>query len=96
MLYSDAVQSTNICFPVLQHFSTTQFLGFTSSPQALAKTFWISYKLNGLYFDNLHLQIIENISPKASVENSSPQMAILIFEWCGWSPHVWNVFVSLA
>ncbi len=25
------------------------------------------------YFDDLHLQIIESISPKASVENSSAQ-----------------------
>ncbi len=28
------------------------------------------------YFDDLHLQIIESISPKASVENSSVQWAI--------------------
>ncbi len=28
------------------------------------------------YFDDLHLQIIESISPKASVENSSAQWAI--------------------
>ncbi len=28
------------------------------------------------YFDNLHLQIIESISPKAPVENSSAQWAI--------------------
>ncbi len=28
------------------------------------------------FFDDLHLQIIANISPKASVENSSAQWAI--------------------
>ncbi len=28
------------------------------------------------YFDDLHLQLIESISPKASVENSSAQWAI--------------------
>ncbi len=28
------------------------------------------------YFDDLHLQIIGSISPKASVENSSAQWAI--------------------
>ncbi len=30
------------------------------------------------YFDDLHLQIIESISPKASVENSSVQWAIFL------------------
>ncbi len=29
-----------------------------------------------LFFDDLHLQIIESISPKASVENSSAQWVI--------------------
>ncbi len=29
-----------------------------------------------LFFDDLHLQIIESISPKASVKNSSAQWAI--------------------
>ncbi len=30
------------------------------------------------FFDDIHLQIIESISPKVSVDNSSAQWAILI------------------
>ncbi len=33
------------------------------------------------YFDDLHLQIIASISPKASLENSSAQWAIFLFNW---------------
>ncbi len=32
--------------------------------------------IQNLFWDNLHLQIIASISPKASVENSSAQWAI--------------------
>ncbi len=31
-----------------------------------------------LFFDDLHLQIIESISPKASVQNSSAQWTIFL------------------
>ncbi len=33
------------------------------------------------YFDDLYIQIIESISPKASVENSSAQWAIFFYEY---------------
>ncbi len=33
-----------------------------------------------LFFDGLHLQIIENISPKVSVENSSAQWAMFFLK----------------
>ncbi len=36
------------------------------------------------FFDDLHLQIIESISPKASVENSSPAIFITMVD-----PHIW-------
>ncbi len=35
---------------------------------------------NFFYFDDLHLQIIESISTKASVENLSAQWAIFFME----------------
>ncbi len=38
------------------------------------------------YFDDLHLQIIEGISPKASAENSSAQWDIFLF--VNWRSHV--------
>ncbi len=44
------------------------------------------------FFDDLHLQIIQNISPKASVENSSAQWAIFLIVCC---PHVWNMLVQV-
>ncbi len=34
-----------------------------------------------IFFDDLHLQIIASISPKASVENSSAQWAIFLILW---------------
>ncbi len=42
-----------------------------------------------IFFDDLQLQIIASISPKASVENSSAQWAICIFPgitWLSFSP----------
>ncbi len=39
----------------------------------LTKMLQASSKFNFIFFDDLHLQIIESISPKASVENSSAQ-----------------------
>ncbi len=39
----------------------------------------IRFKKIKNYFDDLHLQIIESISPKASVENSSAHWAIFYY-----------------
>ncbi len=55
-----------------------------------------------IFFDDLQLQIIECISPKASVENSSAQWAILYtpqsadFFYFGWSPltNYWKHFLG--
>ncbi len=37
--------------------------------------------LFSIFFDDLHLQIIASISPKASVENSSAQWAIFLLSF---------------
>ncbi len=39
--------------------------------------FFNLFRISFYFFDDLHLQIIASISPKASVENSSAQWAIL-------------------
>ncbi len=54
-------------------------IGENDSTHELVKILQESSKFHFIlffYFDDLHLQIIESISPKASVENSSAQWAI--------------------
>ncbi len=56
-------------------------IGENDSIHELQKMLQASSKFNFIlffYFDDLHLQIIESISPKASVENSSAQCAIFL------------------
>ncbi len=51
-------------------------IGENDSTHELAKILQASSKFHFIlffYFDDLHLQIIESICPKASVENSSAQ-----------------------
>ncbi len=52
--------------------------------QASSKFYFIVY-----FVDDLHLQIIESISPKASVENSSAQCAIFLLCYGSQNPHLW-------
>ncbi len=52
-------------------------IGEKDSAHELAKMMQASSKFD-FFFDDLHLQIIESISPKASVENSSAQWAIFL------------------
>ncbi len=59
--------------------ATFMKIGENDSTQELVKMLQASSKFNFIlfcYFDDLHLQIIESISPKASVENSSAHWAI--------------------
>ncbi len=49
--------------------------------QASSK-FDIQFYFLFFYFDDLHLQIIESISPKVSVDNSSAQWAIFLCPGC--------------
>ncbi len=51
---------------------------FAKMLQASSKLDLFWFFLNFFFYD-LHLQIIESISPKASVEKSSAQWAILLF-----------------
>ncbi len=54
-------------------------IGENDSANELARILQASCKFDfilSFYFDDLHLQIIESISPKASVENSSARWAI--------------------
>ncbi len=59
--------------------ATFMKIGENDSAHELAKMLQASSKFNFIYlfiFDDLNLQNIESISPKASVENSSAQWAI--------------------
>ncbi len=63
------------------HDATFMKIGQNDSVHELARMLQASSKFNFrylfiFYFDDLHLQIIESISPKASVENSSAQWII--------------------
>ncbi len=58
--------------------------GLTHICQTFAGCCFFIQNLN-FVFDNLHLQIMASISPKASVENSSAQWAIIIqYQQSGW------------
>ncbi len=57
-------------------------IGENDSAREHAKMLQASLKFDFIYFlfvDDLHLQIIESISPKASVETSSAHWAIFYF-----------------
>ncbi len=67
--------SVDIIFP-----STFMKREENNSTHKLARMLQANSKFDFIYyFHNLHLQIIESISLKASVENSPTQWAILIF-----------------
>ncbi len=54
--------------------ATFMKIGENDSPHQLSKMLHANSKFNFIFiyfFDDLHLQIIESISPKASVENSA-------------------------
>ncbi len=90
MTKTDACGMLDIVLISFLH-ATFKKIGENDSPHKLSRMLQASSEFNLIYlffiflfyflfyfFDDLHLQIIESISPKASVDNSSAQCTIFL------------------